>query len=690
MKGKTALVTGSTSGIGRAVAEALAGAGATVILNGFGEAGEIEAQRAGLAAAHGVDVAYLHADLARPDEIAAMMERAGSDFGGIDILVNNAGIQHVARIVELPPERWDAIIAVNLSALFHTTRAVLPGMESKGWGRIINTASAHGLVASVEKGAYIAAKHGVVGLTKTVALETGGSGVTCNAICPGFVRTPLVEKQFEDRARERGVSVDEVIADMVLAKMPSRAFVTPEQIGGLAVYLCFDSAAQITGTTISIDGGYTAQVGRRPASGGRRAAISPREPAEWRRNGGRARFRPCQRAVDLSMMGLRTIGRRRTGGRNPGPARGPRKASGAVKGATTTRHPQGDRSHEKDSQIRAGHGAGAGGAEASEAVLDTTTNWDVKLSGVSRRDFMGIAKQYGLAATWAGVAGMSGIFSADALAATVNTMYEKKFQKKPKHTLKLGTVFQWKHTKIQRTHIWEFVQDVEEVTDGEIRFDIYPGNSVCAEPVCIQKALQGILDIGTSSTQNASGIVPWLNAIDFPYTFQSAGQLYNFFYHPKSDALLRKVYREKYNMEILWVLCEMRQLYMGAKWKDKPPITKIGDLAGTKNRVTNTQLGRIAMQLMELNPVPVAWVETLDAMKSGLIDGMETWTSATTAFNMAPVVSQYVGIKFIPGTGHQAIRVQTLDKLGSRLSDVIMEAGFKPRWGPCTTTKPVW
>ena len=222
---------------------------------------------------------------------------------------------------------------------------------------------------------------------------------------------------------------------------------------------------------------------------------------------------------------------------------------------------------------------------------------------------------------------------------------------------------------------------MEEVTDGEIRFDIYPGNSVCAEPVCIQKALQGILDIGTSSTQNASGIVPWLNAIDFPYTFQSARQLYNFFYHPKSDALLRKVYREKYNMEILWVLCEMRQLYMGAKWKDKPPITKIGDLAGTKNRVTNTQLGRIAMQLMELNPVPVAWVETLDAMKSGLIDGMETWTSATTAFNMAPVVSQYVGIKFIPGTGHQAIRVQTLDKLGSRLSDVIMEAGFKAQMG---------
>ncbi len=313
----------------------------------------------------------------------------------------------------------------------------------------------------------------------------------------------------------------------------------------------------------------------------------------------------------------------------------------------------------------------------SEAVLDTTKNWDVKLSGVSRRDFMRISKQYGLMATYAGVAGMGGIFSADALAQTVNTKYEKTFKKKAKHVLKFGTVYQLKHTKIQRAGPWEFARDLEETTDGEIRIELLGGNSVCAEQVCIQKTMQGILDIGSSSTQNASSVVPWLNAIDFPYMFQSAGQLYHFFMNPKSDRLFRKLYREKYQMEFLWSLCEMRSLFMGAKWKDKPPITKIGDLAGTKNRVTNTQLGRIAMQLMDLNPVPVAWVETLDALKNGLIDGMETWGSATTSFNMTPVVSQYVGLKFIPGTGHFAIRTQTLDKLGSDLTDVIMEAAYR-------------
>lgn len=313
----------------------------------------------------------------------------------------------------------------------------------------------------------------------------------------------------------------------------------------------------------------------------------------------------------------------------------------------------------------------------SDQVLDTTNDFGIKLSGVSRRDFMRISKQFGLTATYLAVAGMGGIFSADALAQTVNTTYKKNFGKKAKHVLKMGTVYRWEHTKIQRGGVWEFAQDLEERTDGEIRIEIFGSNSICAEPVCIQKTLQGVLDFGTASTQNASGIVPWLNVLDYPYMFQSAGQIYHFLFNPKSEKLFRKVYREKYKLEFLFSLCEMRQLFMGLKWKDKPPITNIGMIAGTKNRVTNTQLGRIAMQLMKLNPVPVAWVETLDAMKSGLIDGMETWTTANTAFNMTPVTSQYVGLKFIPGTEHTAIRTQTLDKLGSRLADIVMETAFQ-------------
>ncbi len=312
-----------------------------------------------------------------------------------------------------------------------------------------------------------------------------------------------------------------------------------------------------------------------------------------------------------------------------------------------------------------------------ESVLDTTEDFGVKLSAVSRRDFMRISKQFGLTATYVAVAGMGGIFSADALAQTVNTTYEKSFKKPAKHVLKFGTIYRWEHTKIQRGGVWEFVQDLEERTGGEIRVEILGANSVCAEPVCIQKTLQGVLDIGGASTQNASGIVPWLNALDFPYMFQSNGQIYHFLFNPKSEEPFRRVYREKYKMEVLWMMSEMRQLFMGLKWKDVPEITSVTRLAGTKNRVTNTQLGRIAMQLMSLNPVPVAWVETLDAMKSGLIDGMETWPSATTAFNLTPVTSHYVGLNFIPGTEHHAIRTQSLDKLGSRLAGELMESAYQ-------------
>lgn len=258
LEGKTAIVTGSTSGIGLAIAKTLAGQGAAIVLNGFGETDEIEAIRAGLAEAHGVTVAYHGADLSKPAEIPALIA-AAEPLGGVDILVNNAGIQHTAPIEEFPAEKWDAIIAVNLSAAFHAMRAALPVMKRKGWGRIINTASVHGLVASVEKAGYVAAKHGLIGLTKVVALETAGSGITCNAFCPGWVRTELIEKQIVARAEDLGVPVEEGARDMLAEKQPSRQFVTVEQLGGLITFLCSEAAEQVTGTAIPIDGGWTAQ-----------------------------------------------------------------------------------------------------------------------------------------------------------------------------------------------------------------------------------------------------------------------------------------------------------------------------------------------------------------------------------------------------------------------------------------------
>jgi len=259
LKGKTALVTGSTSGIGQGIAEALAAAGANVVLNGFGEAAAIEALRREIAEKNGVTVTYDGADMTKPAEIARMVKDAEAQFGAVDILVNNAGIQYVSPIEEFPDERWDAVIAINLSSSFHTTKAALPAMRGKGWGRIINIASAHGLAASANKSAYVAAKHGVVGLTKVTALETGGSGITCNAICPGWVLTPLVKKQIEDRAAASGRSYEEEKLELVSEKTPTKDFSTPEQIGGLAVFLCSASADQITGAPLSIDGGWMAQ-----------------------------------------------------------------------------------------------------------------------------------------------------------------------------------------------------------------------------------------------------------------------------------------------------------------------------------------------------------------------------------------------------------------------------------------------
>jgi len=259
LKNKTALVTGSTSGIGLGIAETFAAAGANVILNGFGDAAEIEAIRARLAQAHGASVRYDGADMTKPEEIGTMIDRTIGEFGCIDILVNNAGIQHVAPIDEFPPEKWDAIIAINLSSAFHTIRLALPAMKKQGWGRVINLASAHALVASPFKSAYVAAKHGIAGLTKTVALEVATQGITVNAICPGYVRTPLVDKQIPATAKARGITEEQVINDVMLLAQPTRKFVTVEQIGALAKFLSSDEAASITGAILPIDGGWTAQ-----------------------------------------------------------------------------------------------------------------------------------------------------------------------------------------------------------------------------------------------------------------------------------------------------------------------------------------------------------------------------------------------------------------------------------------------
>ena len=255
---KSAIITGSTSGIGLGMAEALCKTGMNMMLNGFGDATEIETIRVRLANTYGVDVAYHNADMSKPEEIGALFQEAEARFGTVDVVVNNAGIQYVAAIDEFPVEKWDAIIAINLSSAFHMMRNALPGMKSRKWGRIINLASAHALVASPFKSAYIAAKHGLLGLTKTAALEVAQLGITVNAICPGYVFTPLVEKQIPDQARTRGIS-EEAVKDVLLSVQPTKRFVTVEEIGAIATFLCSDGAASITGAAIPVDGGWTAQ-----------------------------------------------------------------------------------------------------------------------------------------------------------------------------------------------------------------------------------------------------------------------------------------------------------------------------------------------------------------------------------------------------------------------------------------------
>ncbi|MBC7905198.1 MAG: 3-hydroxybutyrate dehydrogenase [Rhodospirillaceae bacterium] len=259
LKGRKAIVTGSTSGIGLGIARALAAEGVSVMLNGFGDAGAIETLRADLAKEFGVEVAYNAADLSKAVECEALVADAEARLGGLDILVNNAGIQHVSPVEDFPADRWDAVIAINMSSVFHTTRKALPGMKARGWGRIINVASVHGLVGSANKSAYVAAKHGVIGLTKVVALENAETAITCNAICPGWVLTPLVQAQIDTRAKNEGISVAEAGRALLLEKQPSARFTSVEQLGALAVFLAGEAAANITGTALPVDGGWLAR-----------------------------------------------------------------------------------------------------------------------------------------------------------------------------------------------------------------------------------------------------------------------------------------------------------------------------------------------------------------------------------------------------------------------------------------------
>ena len=258
LKNRNAVVTGSTSGIGLAYARALAREGANVCLNGFGKPDEIERERAALGSEFKVEAIYSGADMTKPDEIAGMIATAKAKLGSVDILINNAGVQFVSPIEEFPVEKWDQIIAINLSAAFHAMRAAIPGMKAAKWGRVISTASAHSLVASPFKSAYVAAKHGMLGLTKTTALEVAEMGITCNAICPGYVWTPLVESQLDGQAKAHNMTKEQVIHDVLLAQQPNKRFATVEEMGALAAFLCGDAAASITGTALPVDGGWTA------------------------------------------------------------------------------------------------------------------------------------------------------------------------------------------------------------------------------------------------------------------------------------------------------------------------------------------------------------------------------------------------------------------------------------------------
>ena len=297
-------------------------------------------------------------------------------------------------------------------------------------------------------------------------------------------------------------------------------------------------------------------------------------------------------------------------------------------------------------------------------------------SSVSRRDFLRIGATYGMTATLSAAALLGTGYSATALAQTAGRINEQRSASSAKHTLRLGTVYNHDQHDIQRAGIWDFVRDLEERTDGEIHIEVVGAGSLCAETVCMQRAMQGVIDITSNSTQNGASAAPWLNALDYPFMWQSSGQIYDFFFNPESERLFRKTYREQHGMEMLFTTAELRGVLMGRTFRDRDPVTSVGDLRDTRIRATATQFGQAALRLMDMNPVPVDWTETLDAMRSGLVDGMETWPGAASAFNMAPVVTKLVRLNFIPGTQHVAIRSATFEGLEGHLQDAVLESAY--------------
>ncbi len=300
-----------------------------------------------------------------------------------------------------------------------------------------------------------------------------------------------------------------------------------------------------------------------------------------------------------------------------------------------------------------------------------------KLSAVSRRDLFRLAATYGWSSTLIAAGGLAGAVALPQLAAAANSTYNKRFAKEPRVTLKFGAAgFNERNLLIERAGCLQFVNDLEERTDGEIRVEFIGNNQICGQLNCVKKTQQGIVDIYAASTQNSAGGAPYLNVLDYAYMFPSRAAQYYFFYHPKSQQILREPMRKRHGIQFLFTHAELRGIQLGLKWKDKPTVTSVAQLAGTKNRVTGTQLGRIAMDLMQLNPVPIAWEETLDGLKQGLIDGAETWMSAVAYANMSPVVSQCVDLKFFCGTEHTAMSAKVFDKLGGELQDAVMESAY--------------
>jgi len=299
------------------------------------------------------------------------------------------------------------------------------------------------------------------------------------------------------------------------------------------------------------------------------------------------------------------------------------------------------------------------------------------LSGISRRDFLRITQRFGMSSTMLALGGLAGVVTLPQLAHAVESTYEKRFAKEARHTLRYGAAgFNARNLMIERTGILEFVRDIEERTDGELRIEFIGDNQICGQLDCVSKAQEGIVDMYSASTQNSAGGAPYLNVLDYAFMFPSRASQYHFFYHPDSNKIFREPLERMHGIKFLFTHCELRGIMLGNTWRDKPTVTSITEIAGTRNRVTGTQLGRIAMELMELNPTPIAWEETLDGLRQGLIDGAETWASAVAYANMAPVVSQCIDLRFFCGTEHTAMTAATFDGLGGDLQDAVMESSY--------------